>query len=93
MRDFKSFLGQEGDARSQLAALTRAHVGLTPSDIAHLRGDLDMAENYGGLITFNSGRMLDLGTQLGVARPAEDRAQTRQFCETSDKRFRSAVGR
>lgn len=93
LRDLKDFVGKEGDAWSQLAALTRAHAGLTQSDIARLRGSLDLAENYGRLITLNSGRMLDLGAQLGVARPAEDRAQTRQFCETSDERFRSAVGR
>jgi hypothetical protein len=93
LRDFKSFLGQEGDAWSQLAALTRAHAGLTGSDIARLRGSLDMAENYGRLISLNSGRMLDWGDGLGIARPPQDRAATRQYCTASDERFRSSISR
>lgn len=78
---------------SQLTAVTRPHVVLAQSDIARMRGSLDQAESYGRLITLNSGRMLEFGDKLGIARPTEDSASTKQFCEASDERFRSAVGR
>jgi hypothetical protein len=93
LRDFKPWLGMEGNSWSEMSALTRAHTGLTQSDIVRFRGSLDMAESFGRLMTLNAERMLVMGEQLGIARPALDRAAIKEYCTTSEERFRTEVGR
>jgi hypothetical protein len=85
--DFVVWIAKEGDAWRALSGLQKPLAGLTPSDLMHLRVQLETAKSSLDLINLAGPNMLRRSSLLGLPEPTPEVKVVENFCTMNDERY------
>ncbi len=84
---FREWATREGDAWREMSGLRRPLAGLTPSDLMHLRVQLEIAKSALELINYAGATQLRRSKELGLPDAVPETAAVESFCTLDHERY------